>query len=309
MSSQVVDTARTFVAERRPYIWPACLVSFDPESSLGQGTIPVYLVDDEDTFSGAISTWGHAGPRLTAGTLLVPSAVEEERRLEYALCEAAVPHVWYGHVIGEVDTQPGAWLFRRWSQAVVVSGDALSHALQGTWPTRESRSEACDADTASTSEAATSLVDTRIEEHIEPLIAQLFAAGAEEFFEDGMETGFSRGLLDLVPRYGGSALRVIERAVLDPSANVEVAGEALRWIGQVDDVNTKDGRRMLLERALLPRSSKVRDGALLGISLMDDPASISAVRGAVARESVPSLRDDMLAVLRQLEDTEKCRSS
>jgi hypothetical protein len=62
----------------------------------------------------------------------------------------------------------------------------------------------------------------------------------------------------------------------------------------------------LLEKCLESSSIFVRDGAILGIASLDDPFAISAVRKAIEKEACEGLRQNMQAVLQQLEETAKC---
>ncbi|MGB0383434.1 MAG: HEAT repeat domain-containing protein [Ardenticatenaceae bacterium] len=135
-------------------------------------------------------------------------------------------------------------------------------------------------------------------------IRALFAAAKEEVFEDGYESQFSRQLISLVERYGEQAIEPIIRLIVNEQVNPEVAAEALRWLGEIEEPLSRSSRRWLLERTLYSSSSRVRDGAILGLASLDDPHAIPYLRQAIEQESCPELREDMEQVLEQLLESE-----
>jgi len=116
-----------------------------------------------------------------------------------------------------------------------------------------------------------------------------------------MDSVFSRGIRHFINRFGSKALDEIAMLIINEIAEPEVAEEALRWIGLLDEPATRKYRLWLLCRALRSSSVRVRDGALLGISFMDDPAAADELRGAFDREAISELRYEMGRVLEQLE--------
>ena len=146
-------------------------------------------------------------------------------------------------------------------------------------------------------------------EELKSEIAKVFRRAQDEHFEDGMESTFSRRLECLIENFGDLAVTIIAQLILREVVSSEVASEALRWIGLVDHPATRIYRLWLLREALKCSSSRVRDGAILGISFMDDPSAIESLVEAIEREKGPELRQDMQQVLRQLEETRRCQSS
>jgi len=120
-------------------------------------------------------------------------------------------------------------------------------------------------------------------------------------FEDGVENDFSRGLVHFVTTYGDRAVDSLRKAILDRKVPPEISSEALTWLARVKDPSTYDSRLRLLIKALLSPSSQVRDGASLGLALLNDPAALPWARFAVQLERNSELRDDMAKVLSQLE--------
>jgi hypothetical protein len=134
-------------------------------------------------------------------------------------------------------------------------------------------------------------------------VEALFESGKEENFEDGMESDFSKNLISVVKKYGNYALEIIGCLIVYEKVNAEVAGEALRWLGQLDHPETHRFRLWLLERSLSLSKAQIRDGASLGLSFLDDPHAITYLKSAIQKEEFKELRNDMKQVLDQLEKT------
>jgi len=145
---------------------------------------------------------------------------------------------------------------------------------------------------------------------VESKFAEAVALAGKEWFEDGVESEFSRALSTLLHTYRDAAIAPVETFFTSPSANVEVAVEAARWLGRVDHPASRHYRRTLLEKVLLNApSTRLRHGAASGLAAMDDPFSLPAVVEASNRESNQRLRRFLQLVVDQLERTRACRSS
>ena len=141
---------------------------------------------------------------------------------------------------------------------------------------------------SATARDGTARVDEDVEKLVELSVERVLAAGSDEVFEDGMESSFSRALVALIAEHGDGAIQALHDAILQGRVNAEAAGEALRWVGQIEDPGTVEKRRLLLEGCLACVSPTVRDGASLGLAFVDDPRSVAALRAAVDREPVPT---------------------
>ena len=141
-------------------------------------------------------------------------------------------------------------------------------------------------------------------EEIGQEIEALFIKAREERFEDGMESDFSSGLISMIRMCGNAAIEVIAKLILYERVNPEVASEALRWIGHIEQASTYTDRLWLLERSLRCSSARVRDGVALGLASLDDPHAIPYLKQAIQREQCEELREDMEQVLAQLLESE-----
>jgi hypothetical protein len=140
-------------------------------------------------------------------------------------------------------------------------------------------------------------------------IYSLFKASEEQNFEDGMETEFSRKLILFIKKYTDEAIEIITSIILYERVNAEVAAEALRWLGKMDHAPSYRFRLWLLERSLGSLKGRIRDGAILGLSSLNDPHAISYLKLAIEQEKCSELRKDMEQVLAQLESISQCHSS
>ncbi|MEG4294173.1 hypothetical protein QUB76_36025 [Microcoleus sp. D2B6] len=132
-------------------------------------------------------------------------------------------------------------------------------------------------------------------------IYSLFKASDEQNFEDGMETEFSKKLICLIKEYADEAIEIITGIIIYERVNAEVATEALRWLGNIDHAPSYRFRLWLLERSLSCSKARIRDGAILGLSSLNDPHAISYLKLAIEQEKCTELRKDMEQVLAQLE--------
>lgn len=135
-------------------------------------------------------------------------------------------------------------------------------------------------------------------------VLDLFRNARDEFFEDGIDSEFSRGLISMVNRYGDFGVSALAGEILNLRGSEEAASEALRWIGRIRSEVSRGYRRWLLERSLFSTSPKIRDGAVLGLASMADPLSASELKRAASSETVEPIRQDILELLAQLEDTD-----
>jgi len=132
-------------------------------------------------------------------------------------------------------------------------------------------------------------------------LESIVLAGKGIRFEDGVENDFSRRLVHFVTSWGETAVDSLRRAILDRKVSPEIASEALTWLARVNDPATYGSRLKVLIEALLSNSPQIRDGASLGLALLNDPAAIPWAQLALQLERNSELRNDMAQVLSQLE--------
>ncbi|MEQ8673166.1 MAG: hypothetical protein RLP44_32075 [Aggregatilineales bacterium] len=139
-------------------------------------------------------------------------------------------------------------------------------------------------------------------------VLNLFRSAVGTRFEDGMDSAFSLRLQAMIMTYGNETVKIIDNVIFNEQVDADVVSESLRWIGKVEGHQTHRLRRLLLETSLHHPSPMARDGAILGLSFMDDPESITALEYAIKNEKLNSLKADMQQVLEQLYETREMLS-
>lgn len=157
------------------------------------------------------------------------------------------------------------------------------------------------------SETRTVLNDQILQEIFDE-VNKLASIASDDVFEDGMESECSRGLISLVGRYGSAAVRTLATLIINERLSVEFASMALKQLGHIQDDTTYYDRIWLLEKALLSRSPRIRDAALLGLASLDDPNALPYIERAIRVERIGELRNDMQQVVYQLKATEREQS-
>ena len=148
--------------------------------------------------------------------------------------------------------------------------------------------------------AESATTDVECDSELVEQVRELFERGASEFFQDGMHSAFSRGLLALLAQQGRKAFRAIGEYVFSLGTNPDVVSEALRWLADFEDPATLPMRWVILQRALRDRSPRVRDGAILGFAALDDPRARSLLLTAQELEPVAELQRLIGQVVKQL---------
>lgn len=137
-------------------------------------------------------------------------------------------------------------------------------------------------------------------------IAAIFERGCLEHFEAGMDSRFTQELDQAFYTFG--AAMFIPLSLLTIHGPPNAVNELLRWIGRMEDDPTIGCRREILLIGLERQDVGVRDSAILGMASMDDPFFISPLTKAIKREVSEGLRESMVQVLTQLQETDEERS-
>jgi hypothetical protein len=132
---------------------------------------------------------------------------------------------------------------------------------------------------------------------------ELFERGAAEFFEDGMQSAFAGALLKFLALHGHKGLQAIARYMLSGTAEPQVVSETLRWLGEMRDESSVGERWAIMQAMLNDPSPQIRDGAVLGFGLLDDPRARSLLQERYRVERVSELRRLIAQVVEQLDAT------
>ena len=138
------------------------------------------------------------------------------------------------------------------------------------------------------------------QEMLPNMLANLFYNARDEVFESGMNSRFSEGLHRIILEHGIAAIEQLRDIILSDNASTDVADEALRQLGRVDDAKTYDARLSLLESALKSDDLSIRNAAAIGIDYMEDPRAIPNLERAAKREQPEWFRQYLNDVITQL---------
>lgn len=119
-------------------------------------------------------------------------------------------------------------------------------------------------------------------------------------FEDGMQSRLGRLVGLLVSKFGNSAVEEMSKYLASHDTSISWAREVLIALGRCNDAKTRARRCSVLEQYLSSDSLLVRDGALIGISLLGDRCSVPALRVAVSKEQIESHKRDIVTAIEEL---------
>lgn len=123
----------------------------------------------------------------------------------------------------------------------------------------------------------------------------------DESFEDGMDGHLWRWLdLNFADRRSDLAT-ALASLVVGGTVPPEPWAMALRWLSDVKQVESHAALLWLFERSLFSHDATVRDGAVVALQNLEEPAAIAALESAARRETVDILKREMEKVGTQLQ--------
>lgn len=189
--------------------------------------------------------------------------------------------------------------FRPSSVVLTSSTDAHGVIFRRTELENATTSERSEASAPSSTERTIST------DNVERELEQLFNEFRHDIFEDAVDSDFSRRLMHMIETKGNITLLELNALLRAPHTSPTVAGEALRWLGQMRHRETHAYRRWILADLLRTPSVLVRDGAIVGLLNLDDPSVKHVVQAALESETSEQLREDLAQLLEQLQMPER----
>lgn len=119
-------------------------------------------------------------------------------------------------------------------------------------------------------------------------------------FEDGVDNEFAAGIRELVTCFGPSAVEAISRAHADGLLTPGAMAEALIWLGRMESPPTLEVRFYTMIHALRDQSPQVRQGAVLGISSIEDTRAVPYLAHAAENETLGDLKRWILQAAKEL---------
>ncbi|MBI3247320.1 MAG: hypothetical protein HYZ50_12520 [Deltaproteobacteria bacterium] len=207
----------------------------------------------------------------------------------------AVDPISHVYLVLDLDSMETTFLpYLKTGPFAIVHGNDI---FRGTALTSESPVPPIDTPNNNTTDWIDPFVDF---DKLHREIEASFKAAQEQYFEDGMESTFSRKIVGFITHHGKEAIEVMRDLIGNEKVGTRAAEEALRWLAHIEHPASYEARRALCEQSLGHSSMLVRDAAALGLASLDDWHGIPALKEAIARETCPALREDMKDVLDQL---------
>ncbi len=140
-------------------------------------------------------------------------------------------------------------------------------------------------------------------ESVNHAICRICREASDYQFEDGMNSPFEVELRKLVFLHEIMALEALHAFIEHGNSNT-IAAEALRIIGAINAPSIHPYRKWLLQKYLQHRSPYIRDGAIVGLLYLDDPATLPRVEAAIETETSSLLKEDLQQLSDQLKATQ-----
>jgi hypothetical protein len=100
---------------------------------------------------------------------------------------------------------------------------------------------------------------------------------------------FSEKLLTIISQKHEVAVQAILAKISHPDEDVNIVSDVLQTIGQSEDKDSHSLRLEVLCEYLYHKSPRIRHGAIHGLSILNDPASIPSLEYAFGVESTRML--------------------
>ncbi|MBA7473217.1 hypothetical protein ES707_08552 [subsurface metagenome] len=136
---------------------------------------------------------------------------------------------------------------------------------------------------------------------IEQSTINIFDAYQHEDFDTDIAHEFTNALDRLIRANGKSAVRIINNLIRKQILDDDIISETLKALGRIEDQNTKYERYELLIGSIKNESAIIRDGAVSGLSFLDDNRALPQLRMLFETDTVPILKNNIKVAIKGLE--------
>ena len=136
---------------------------------------------------------------------------------------------------------------------------------------------------------------------IEQSVLNIFDTYQHEEFDTDIAYDFTNALDILIRANGKPAVRIINNLIKKHILNNNIISETLKALGRIEDENTKYERYELLIGSIRNQSAIIRDGAVSGLSFLDDKRALPQLRMLFETETTPILKSNIKVAIRSLE--------
>ena len=140
---------------------------------------------------------------------------------------------------------------------------------------------------------------SRLEQANRELMA-LVNLAKEVHIEDGMDNELYVAFQAFLAKYENVGLAIMSEEMFGSRTPEHTLSTLLEYVGKSEETNSTTMRRQLIESYLTHESPVVRDGAIVGLSYLEDPAAIPALQTASDKETRSDLRRDIKEIIEEL---------
>ena len=144
---------------------------------------------------------------------------------------------------------------------------------------------------------------TRATDPVEQDVRALLVSSHYETFDTQASYDLTDAFAELIDRSSKQVIRALTGLINRQELNSNLICEALVSIGRLQDENTKSDRFDLLVTLLDHPAPIVRDGAIMGLSFMDNTKAIPYLRRSLMKETVRTLKGNIEIAIKDLETT------
>lgn len=129
----------------------------------------------------------------------------------------------------------------------------------------------------------------------------LFNAYRHEEFDTDIAYEFTNALNIFIQDNGKSAIRIINNLAKKQTFDEDMISETLKALGRIEHENTKEQRYQVLMSFIKDDSAIIRDGAVSGLSFLDDKRALLQLRMLFETETIAILKSNIQVAIRSIE--------
>ena len=122
-----------------------------------------------------------------------------------------------------------------------------------------------------------------------------------EEFDNDVAYEYTNELETLIQDNDKPVIRIINNLINKHILNNNIISETLKALGRVDNENTKYERYEILISSIKNKSAVIRDGAVSGLSFLDDNRALPQLRMLFETDTVPILKNNIKVAIKGLE--------
>ncbi len=136
---------------------------------------------------------------------------------------------------------------------------------------------------------------------IEQTAINLFDAYRHEEFDTDIACEFTNDLDIFIQTNGEAAIRTIDNLIKKQVFGENIISETLKALGRIENENTKEQRYQVLMHFIKHDSAIIRDGAVSGLSFLDDKRALPQLYMLFETETVPILKNNIEVAIKGFE--------